>query len=354
MLHSGNDTAAPSQGMWPLLCHEVSLSYDQEEKVRTFQRTMLKTPESWLHRHTAAAASRLMHNTNENFQTMNLNIDTRERRILAVLNNDQRLKFLSWATENSNRISKKASDMKKPKENNDYFSISNDQHDAANLYILAHRMEHALNILPRPTPLVAESQMKRLSRRPSFESLGSVALDGKLKDDDDDMSREYSFSSSGSLKRSLSDMSCDGGEERVQGMTSEEAQTAARPTIDAVLGVVKDIIPPPSSYPVAGNEALSMPPPPAKDLRVWAPAPHTYAPQPVMSMPAPSSYFAPTLAQPMQVSQSLPIIPSFLPHHLNIVPEESFLPGIGGDDFLFDLAEEDWAIGEGFDMDSHS
>lgn len=354
MLHSGNDTAAPSQGMWPLLCHEVSLSYDQEEKVRTFQRTMLKIPESWLHRHTAAAASRLMHNTNENFQTMNLNIDTRERRILAVLNNDQRLKFLSWATENSNRISKKASDMKKPKENKDYFSISNEQHDAANLYILAHRMEHALNILPRPTPLVAESQMKRLSRRPSFESLGSVTLDGKLKDDDDDMSREYSFSSSGSLKRSLSDMSCDGGEERVQGMTSEEAQTAARPTIDAVLGFVKDIIPPPSSYPVAGNEALSMPPPPAKDLRVWAPAPHTYAPQPVMPMPVPSSYFVPTLAQPMQVSQSLPIIPSFLPHHLNIVPEESFLPGIGGDDFLFDLAEEDWAIGEGFDMDSHS
>jgi hypothetical protein len=37
-----------------------------------------------------------------------------------------------------------------------------------------------------------------------------------------------------------------------------------------------------------------------------------------------------------------------------VVPEEGFLPGNAGDDFLFDLAEEDWAIGEGFEMDIHS
>ena len=43
-------------------------------------------------------------------------------------------------------------------------------------------------------------------------------------------------------------------------------------------------------------------------------------------------------------------VPSFLPQHMNILPEESFLNGIGGDgsdptDMLFDLNEEDWALG---------
>lgn len=341
----------PSHGMWPLLCNEVGLSYDQEEKVRLFQRTMLKTPESWLHRHTAAASSLLMRNTNDNFQTLSSNVDHRERGILSVLDEDQRLKYLAWAAKNADRIAKKAQQMKMPKQNVDNFIFSKDQHDAANLYILAHRLQHALNILPRPTSLVAGSQMKRLSRRPSFESLGSAALEGKIKDDEDDMTRERSFSSSGSLKRSLSDMSCEGnGEERVQGIASDEAQAAAYPTIDAALGFIKHIIPPPPTYAAASNESYAMPPPPAKEPIMWAPTP-----VPVMSsVPthvADAPVFTPMAGPPMQLSQSLPIIPSFLPAHLNIVPEERFLPENGADDFLFDLAEEDWAIGEGFDMD---
>jgi len=40
---------------------------------------------------------------------------------------------------------------------------------------------------------------------------------------------------------------------------------------------------------------------------------------------------------------------------MSIVPEEGYLNAVSGqgtDEFLFDLTEEDWAIGEGFDMDT--
>jgi hypothetical protein len=146
-------------------------------------------------------------------------------------------------------------------------------------------------------------------------------------------------------------MSCEGnGEERIQGIASDEAQAAAYSTIDAALGFIKHIIPPPPTFATAGIESYVMPPPSAKESTKWAPTP-----VPVMSSAPTLSESAPvfnTISGPaMQLSQSLPIIPSFLPAHLNIVPEERFLPENGADDFLFDLAEEDWAIGEGFDMD---
>ena len=45
-------------------------------------------------------------------------------------------------------------------------------------------------------------------------------------------------------------------------------------------------------------------------------------------------------------------IPSVLPDHMNIMLEEGLIHnGQAADAFLFDLAEEDWAIGEGLDMD---
>ena len=39
-----------------------------------------------------------------------------------------------------------------------------------------------------------------------------------------------------------------------------------------------------------------------------------------------------------------------IPSVMNAVPEEGCLK-TGTEDFLFDLTEEDWAIGEGFDME---
>jgi hypothetical protein len=44
---------------------------------------------------------------------------------------------------------------------------------------------------------------------------------------------------------------------------------------------------------------------------------------------------------------------SFLPPHLNVVPEEMFPPLDPAEDFFMSLMDnEDWVIGEGVDMDT--
>ena len=42
MLNSGTDRVTPVQSMWPLVCSEVGLSYEQEERLRTYQRLTLQ------------------------------------------------------------------------------------------------------------------------------------------------------------------------------------------------------------------------------------------------------------------------------------------------------------------------
>ena len=41
--------------MWPLLCNDTGLSYDQEEKVRAYQRSTLQDQQSWMDRHAVGA-----------------------------------------------------------------------------------------------------------------------------------------------------------------------------------------------------------------------------------------------------------------------------------------------------------
>lgn len=43
---------------------------------------------------------------------------------------------------------------------------------------------------------------------------------------------------------------------------------------------------------------------------------------------------------------------SFIPPYLNVVPEEMFPNDGTADEFLMSLVDEDWAIGEGIDMDT--
>jgi hypothetical protein len=225
--------------------------------------------------------------------------------------------------------------------------------------------------------------LRRFSRRPSFESLGSsMAMD--KNDGEGGLNRESSFSSTGSLKRSASELSV-GEEDRthISCIPPEEAEATAMPAIEAVLGFVKHIIPKPPTPPVVTSvvkPVFTMPPPPAKTHHHIHVAPHSVSsavpaapPQVHQILPANGGYGVahhphqqmmasapmPHTVQHMQVQQQQPLqphpfIPAFLPPHLNVVPEEGFLPQNAVDDFLFDLAEEDWAIGEGFEMDIHS
>lgn len=360
MLSNGNDRVPPSHGMWPLLCNEVGLSYDQEERVRSIQRLIVHTPETWVDRHSGAASCLVMQTSHDCLQALQSRTGVRERYTASILTESQRLKLLQWAASKREALARRSE--RKVTEENDGYTMSPKNHLAANLYIMNHRLQKALNKLPTPPALVVGVSMKRLSRRPSFESLGSVGALSE-KNEDSGLSRESSFSSTGSLKRSASEMSLDEENRQAQSVSAVDGETAAKPTVEAALGFVKDILPLRSQPKPDSVPSFAVSPPTLANTP--APVPvvpnHPYQsqehqmmqpphPQPVTS--APVTWHQ---QQPLPSHQHQQPIRSFLPHPLNAVPEEEFLAQQGSDpadEFLFELAEEDWAIGEGFDMDA--
>jgi hypothetical protein len=351
--------------MWPLLCNEIGLSYDQEERIRGFQRSLLQTHDSWLHRHTALASDMAMSSAHDSVQGLTERVGQRDGAFFGRLSEQQRLKFQTWAVHNKDRIARVMG--RKPKASKPVFAFktSPSYHVAANVYIVNYHLQHA----PRAAPLVVGvGALKRLMQRPSFESLG-CAGDRGGKDDDNmespfpsagsfpsssSLKQSHSFASSGSLKRSASEMSIEGEEGRPQipPINPEIAEAAASVTVNAALGFVRDLIPlppPTSSLPVTTdveisadplNFAIPMPTPVSADSI-------TAMPMPIVSTSDPAQFVVASTDAPRGHFRA----PSFLPPHLNVVPEESFLPD-NAEDFFLSLTEEDWAIGEGLDMDS--
>ncbi|KAL3920366.1 MAG: hypothetical protein SGILL_003301 [Bacillariaceae sp.] len=406
MLSNGNDKVTPANSMWPLVCNEVGLSYDQEER---------------------------------------------------------RVKFLAWASENADRIKSKMKhnrrqeedqelhtpmvtdaqtstsvDMPKDAQNVEKYQLDKTQHLAANLYILNHRLQTVLQEFPfHPPVIVTATSLKKLSRRPSFESLGQQR-DSELHG----LSRDTSFASMSSLKQSPSSLSLAGsvGEDldklaQTNQLTPEDAEQAASSMVQEVLGFVKPIIPPivtprlasvphahtivpqsmstyaasatSSAYPSAASATPTATSAQHHHLEIHAQG-TTAQPQmgqqilhyhhaPQASMPAPQVQHhayqqqpqlvhyqhAPPTVQPTQpetlhgytpVPSPLDNLPpaaapaavhepsghsrksSFLPPHLNVVPEDMFPANdTAAEDFFVGLMDdEDWAIGEGIDMDTTS
>jgi hypothetical protein len=344
----------------------VGLSYDQEERIRCAQRVLVQTPETWLDRHTGTASGLAMQSAHDCMQSVSNSIEKREHSVMNVLSDEQRINFLRWAANNKHRL---AETKNRPIEPQDGFTVSSNNHEAANLYIINHRLQRALDKLPTPPALVVGSSVKRLSRRPSFESLGSAT---SSKEEVRTLCREGSFASSGSLKRSASELEIDDDKAHGQSVSPEAAEVAAQPTINASLGFVKGIMPlrtqplpetvssfampPPKPAPVLSQalepsylyQTIQIQPPVSGSLNPAAPPQEFIAPQPVAS--------AQVTLQPPTPAPHQPAAPSFLPQPLTSVQEEGGFLGQEGtdpaDDFLFELAEEDWAIGEGFEMDT--
>ena len=457
MLQSGNDRVPPAHSMWPLFCNEVGLSYDQEERVRNYQRTLLQTPESWLDRHTGRASGLAMQSLHDGINCVAGRMRQRERSLLRGLTAEQQLKFLSWAEKNESRIKtklaeKKAKTAKAPKK--EKYETSDKHHIAANLYILNNRLQEMIASFPKTYPMVSAAYLKRLARRPSFESLGHQKEEGAARG----LSRDGSFASSGSLKRVSSSLSMeDQDKPQPQQVSPEDGQEASRAAVEKELGFVKDIIPPytpptvpqvqpvavppvpiPSPTPVENTSSYhqyAVPPPTAQAPIAGAPphpghtamhyAPHPgaqpvvyaaaqvshyppvvqyqqhqipvqhhvhqpRAPPPAMHAAQPPQYYPPppqVSGQPphhhpppiqMPANQAPPPAPqatmspagapppaapapavrthgrasSFLPPHLNVVPEEMFPTGESAEEIFMSLMDEDWAIGEGVDMDT--
>lgn len=212
--------------------------------MRSFQRNLLQEPPNWLERHTARASSLVMQSFHDSVNALGLCLHKREQKTASVLTSTQRLAFMAWAESNLERISKKF-DLKRQQVVKNLESrevtVSRSQHVAANLYILNSRLQKILTQLPHRVDLVPPTHLKRFLRRPSFESLG------QQREDNGALTREGSFASSGSLKRSVSSLSVvsENGEDKPpQQIVPEECELAAASLVDKELGFVKDLIPP--------------------------------------------------------------------------------------------------------------
>lgn len=344
MLSSGTEFAAPSQSMWPLFCNEIGLSYDQEEKLRAYQRMLLQEPSSWLDRHTAYASREVMQSSHDTVQALTLRVGQRERTSMSKLSETQRLKLLSWSTLNRDRVAHSTAHIPSTATKTRTRDIDPlNQHIAANLYILNERLQKVLQVVPRAAPLVTGAALKKLSRRPSFEPLG--ACDEKV---DIYMDNTASCSSSNSLKRNASEMSMDDDNSnchkpQVPAIVPVDAQAASINVVHDTLEIVLDLLP---LAPVV--TILPQVPSPRKvESNVPTPIPVVSL---VYQAPAAFTQSAPTFGALQQHAALHERKSSFLPPHLNVVPEEMW-PGDEADEFLLDMIEGDWAIGEGIDMD---
>jgi hypothetical protein len=349
MLSSGTESAAPSHSMWPLFCNEVGVSYDQEEKVRSLQRTLIQDHGTWIDRHTAYSSRHVMEFAHDATQALTLRAGQRERSTMSVLTEEQRWKMLAWSEKNRDRVSKSTALSVPTVVSRREINLQN--HVAANLYIICERLQGVLSMVPRAPPLVTGAALKKLSHRPSFEPLG--ASDERFND----LCREGSFPSSGSLKRNASEMSMDGEDSsncvlkpQVPSISPVDAQASAAQEIFLALGIVQDLLPP--APPLEQHDVVTQDATDAAAFQIPMPAPVPSLPVPSIIYQAPAAFTqsAPSFGalQPPHAQHHVRKS-SFLPAHLNVVPEEMWPDE--ADEFLLDMIEGDWAIGEGIDMD---
>ena len=417
--------------MWPLICHEISLSYDQEDKIRQCQRSILGNSASWINRHTAAATKNMIDSIDATISGMHETAKRRERSMLSVLTVEQRVAFLAWAARRGpaiRRIAAQKVGIMPDDGEAGKWKASPDRHVAANMYITDHHLSKVKQHLPPTTRFVNNpAKLKKLSRRPSFESLAGQDSDSNPK-----LNHDSSFPSTGSLKRSLGEVMAEDlndqnemqtGHTSHSSVTPESAQAAAQAAVNAVLKDVLPIIPktsfqyshhqqyrpyaPVSSHhpqlspvfksnptpvpqAVVSNHNMPQPiihhptsatsvnvPDPIDDIPMPTPVsvllrtadefitpygtssstqPYSAVPEPVASCMA--SNFSNQHQSAPQLSQHADY-PSILPAPMGMipVPEEGALainPLQENDDFFledFPMGADDWAIGEGFDMD---
>ena len=376
MLSSGTESAAPSQSMWPLFCNEIGLSYDQEEKLRAIQRTLIQDHSTWVDRHTAFASRKVIQSAHDATQALTFRAGQRERSTMSILSNEQRMKMMQWSLKNRDRVAH-STVATVPTITSHRRHINPKYHLAANLYILNEQLQQVLLTIPRAAPLLIGAALKRLSHRPSFEALGAS------DDRSNEMSRDGSYPSSGSLKRNASEMSIDGDDSlncvpkaQAPAISPVDAQATALPTVQQALHIVHDLLPPEppmesmiAAIPEEPQEEVMVPQQLQVDtsidelvynLEIPMPAPvisSSLEVPPIVSTliyQAPAAYTqsAPSFGalQPPHAQQHVRKS-SFLPAHLSVVPEELWPDET--DEFLLDMIEGDWGIGEGIDMDLH-
>lgn len=259
MLSSGKKNASPNNGMWPLLCNEVGLSYDQEERIRSLQRELISQPESWLNRHTSAASQYMLDSLHEAVNRLAASAKARQKKLIEILTPTQQAKYLTWLSNNTTRLSQNRTSILL---NTEYegtsrgtHKISPDNHVAANLYVINDKLKTISKIFDIDIENYASHMdLRKFSRRPAFESLANIDEPAVAK------KRKSSADFSGGMKRSSSDVSCltmdlsegnqgfmkksaSGHSLSSSGLTPESAQIAASSYILEALSAFQSIIP---------------------------------------------------------------------------------------------------------------
>jgi len=285
MLVSGNDKVTPTNAMWPLVCNEVGLSYELEERLRVYQRTtILQEKSTWLVRHAARSSALVMQSFHDSVGSMAQVVGNREAATTKeVLTPLQRVKYLAWMKKNSSRVKARLQarreralqqremeidantiDIGSYVDSN--YQLKKSHHLAANLYILNHQLSRILQDYPYHAPhIMTPPILKKLMRRASFESLGQQKEpDGKSMSREDSSTHSMkSHPSNGSLLKSTSNDSLNESERPAQ-ITPQVGEQAAAELVEEALGFVKAIIPP---IPKPVNPVMST---------VYAPAPVTH------------------------------------------------------------------------------
>jgi hypothetical protein len=336
---------------------------------------LIQDHSTWVDRHTAHASRKVIESAHVATQALTFRAGQRERSTLSHLSSDQRMKMMKWTLQNRDRVAHSTATVVPtvaPQRD-----IHPQYHVAANLYILNEQLQHVLLTVPPAAPLLTGAALKRLSHRPSFEPLG--ASDERSNE----MCRDGSYPSSGSLKRNASEMSMDGDDSsncvqkaQVPAISPVDAQATAVPTVQQALNMVLDLLPPepPMESMMTSNTeehqqqqqrqncqvdtpidelvySLDIPlPEPVVSSSLEVPPIMSVVPSLIYQAPAAYTQSAPSFGalQPPHAQQHVRKS-SFLPAHLSVVPEELWPDE--ADEFLLDMIEGDWAIGEGIDMD---
>lgn len=294
MLAGGTDKVTPTNAMWPLVCNEVGLSYELEERLRVYTRTtILQEKSTWLERHTARSSALVMQSFHDCVGGMAQTVGNRENAMSNnILTPLQRAKYLTWVGKNSNRIkarlqARRERALQKHKMESDTaesdantisigtfvdpsYQLNKSHHLAANLYILNHQLTRIHSEFPYQAPsILTPPVLKKLMRRASFESLGQQKdSDSKSfgkEDSSHSISSMKTVPSNSSLLKSASSLSLGNDTERPAQITPQVGEQAAAELVDQALGFVKPIIPP---IPEPVNPVLSP---------VYAPAPVTHS-----------------------------------------------------------------------------
>jgi hypothetical protein len=260
ILSSGRKTAAPNNSMWPLFCNEVGLSYDQEDRIRSLQKDILGQPESWLNRHAIAASEHVLQSSNKAIEGLAQATKCRQQKLLDVLSPLQKIKYFAWLAKRQEQKKLLVNVVHHAKTEDSLSDLpshepSIDKHVAANLYIINHKLSAISNMFENGIlPHLTKFQLRKLSRRPAFESLANIDEPGATK------KRKSSGDFNNGIKRSSSEVSChtldhsDGLQSNMKKSTSghslsssvltpETAQSASSSHVLEALGAIRFMIP---------------------------------------------------------------------------------------------------------------